>query len=283
MPGTSGTPKARALGARLREARKAAGFTVRALAEELDISHSAISRWETGARSPKPEDVASILAATRVNGQERAELLELARSSSDPHWLSVRSGDRERQMAALLDFERRASHITDVSPLLIPGLLQTADYARAIMVTGGVPAHEVETRVLVRVGRREVLTRRNPAQLLALVGENAIRQQIGDRQVTLDQLQHLLDFAERPNIDIRIIPCATGWHPALEGPFFLIDFADERPIVHLENRRAALFFHEEDDVEAYRNAVDSVLRVAMDPEESAEFIAGVVREVEADR
>ncbi|MEV0050866.1 DUF5753 domain-containing protein [Saccharopolyspora shandongensis] len=184
-------------------------------------------------------------------------------------------------MAALLDFERKASHITDVSPLLIPGLLQTGDYARAIMVTGEVPAAEVETRVLVRVGRREVLTRRNPAKLLALVGETAIRQKIGDLQVTLDQLQHLLTVAEWPNVDLHVIPSATGWHPALEGPFFLIDFDDEQPIVHLENRRAALFFHEEADVAAYRIAVDRVMRLAMDPAESMKFIAGVSRELEA--
>ncbi|MBB5160059.1 transcriptional regulator with XRE-family HTH domain [Saccharopolyspora phatthalungensis] len=250
------------------------------MAEQLGISHSAISRWETGARSPQPEDVASILAATGVNGAERSELLDLARGAGDPHWLSVQSGDRDRQMAALLEFERSAQRITDVAPLLIPGLLQTAEYARAIMVAAEVPTHEIETRVLVRVGRREVLTRREPANLLALVGEAAIRQEIGGRDVVLDQMHHLLNYAQMPTVDLRIVSSTAGWSPALEGPFVLIDFDDERPIVHVENRRAGLFFHEPDDIEAYRNAVDRVKSVAMSPADTTKLIADVITELE---
>lgn len=280
MAGTNGTPRARALGARLRSARKAAGFTVRGLAEQLDLSHSAISRWETGARSPQTEDVASVLAAVGVSGKERAELLELARGTADSHWLSVRSGDRERQMAALLDFERKASTITDVSPLLVPGLLQTADYARAIMVAGGVPASQVETRVLVRVGRREVLTRRNPARLVALVGEAALRQEIGGRTVLIEQLRYLEEVARWPNVGLRVVPAAAGWSPALEGPFVFIASDLQLPIVHLENRRAGMFFHEPDDVEAYRDAVVKVEEVALNSEESSGFIADVIKELE---
>ncbi|MEV6233743.1 helix-turn-helix transcriptional regulator [Saccharopolyspora shandongensis] len=280
MAGTNGTPKAKALGVRLREARKAAGFTVRGLAEKLDMSHSAISRWETGMRSPAPEDVASVLAAVGVNGKDRAELLEMARGTNAPHWLSVRSGDRERQMAALVDFERSATQIIDVAPLLMPGLLQTADYARAIMVAAEVPAAEIETRVLVRVGRREVLTRRHPANLLALVGEPAIRQIIGGQDVMIDQLRHLLDFADRPNVTLQVVSSTAGWHPALEGPFVLIDSQDEPPVVHLENRRAALFFHEPEDVAAYQKAVDTVRNVAMSCETSAGLIADAIEELE---
>ncbi|SDR03260.1 helix-turn-helix domain-containing protein [Actinopolyspora saharensis] len=280
MAGTNGTPKAKALGARLKEARKAAGYTVRGLADQLGLSHSAISRWETGARSPETEDVASVLAVTGASSADRSELLEMARGTNDPQWLSVQSGDRERQMAALLEFERDASHITDVSPLLIPGLLQTADYARAIMISGEVPPSEVETRVAVRVGRRETLTRRNPAQLLALVGEAAIRQQIGGRETVVDQLNHLLNVAEMPNVDLRVVPASAGWTPALEGPFVLIDFDNDTPIVHLENRRAALFFHESADVDAYRSAVDKVKQVAMTPADSTALIANVITELE---
>ncbi len=282
MAVTNGTtPKARALGMRLREARQAAGLTVRALAAQLEMSHSAISRWEGGSRSPDTEDVASFLTAVGVTGQERAELLKLARGTNDPHWLSVQSGDRDRQMAALLGFERGAQRISDVAPLLIPGLLQTADYARAIMVAADVPTSEIETRVAVRVGRREVLTRRrNPAHLVALVGESAIRQKIGTRDVVLDQMHHLLTWADVSNVDLRVIPETAGWTPALEGPFVLIDFEEERPIVHVENRRAGLFFHEPDDIEAYRNAIDKVKSVAMSPADTTKLIADVIAELE---
>ncbi len=204
----------------------------------------------------------------------------MARGTDDPHWLSVGNADRDRQMAALLDFERSASVIVDVSPLLIPGLLQTADYARAIMVAAGVPASQIEMRVVVRVGRREVLTRRDPAQLLALVGEAALRQKIGGPQALIDQLNHLLKVADLPNVDLRIFPADGGWTPALEGPFVLINSADGPPIVHLENRRSGLFFHEKDDVAAYEAAIDRVKQEAMSPAASRGLIADIITELE---
>ncbi len=125
-----------------------------------------------------------------------------------------------------------------------------------------------------------MLTRREPANLLALVGEAAIRQEIGGRDVVLDQMHHLLNYAQMPTVDLRIVSSTAGWSPALEGPFVLIDFDDERPIVHVENRRAGLFFHEPDDIEAYRNAVDRVKSVAMSPADTTKLIADVITELE---
>lgn len=280
---SNGTPKSRALGSRLREARKAAELTVRELAAQLGISHSAISRWESGSRYPAPEDVASILTALGVSGQERVALLDMARGTDAPHWLSVQSGDRERQMAALLEFERSATDITDVAPLLIPGLLQTSDYARAIMAAGNVPQHEIETRVVVRIGRREVLTRRHPSTLLALIGEAALRQEIGGRTVVIEQLQHLLEYSALSNVTVQVVPANVGWTPALEGPFMLISSEDAPPIVHLENRRAALFFHEPDDVSAYQDAVERVKKSVMSPAESEKLIFDLIEEMETER
>lgn len=277
---TTGTPKSRALGVKLREARKASGYSLRGLADELVMSHSVLSRWENGERVPHTEDVASVLTAIGINGDERAELLDLARDADAPQWLSVRSADRERQIEALLDFESNATRITDVSPLLIPGLLQTAGYARAIMVAGGVPAGQIESRVVMRVGRREVLERRNPARLVALIGEGTLRHEVGGREVMLEQLRHLYDLAQRPNIDVGVVGESTGWSPALEGPFVLVDCVDAAPIVHLENRRAGLFFHEPDDVTAYRKAVDMVTEVAMSPVESMGVIADAITGME---
>src|SRR5699024_10611292 len=210
MPGNTGTPKSRALGVQLRAARKAAGYTLRTLADRLEMSHSVLSRWENGERIPNTEDVASVLTAIGINGDERAELLDLARNADSPQWLSVQSADRERQMAALLDFERDASRITDVSPLLIPGLLQTADYARAIVAAGNAPTGDIESRVIMRVGRREVIERQNPANLVALVGESALRHDIGGRDIMLAQLRYLQTQAKRTNIQLRVIPESAG-------------------------------------------------------------------------
>lgn len=181
--------------------------------------------------------------------------------------------EQQRQLDELLVRERDAVAITDVAPLLVPGLLQTSRYARAIMTEGDVPPDQIETRVAVRVGRREALTRRNPAHLLALLGEQVLRQLIGGPDVMAEQLEYLLKVAELPTVDLRIVPTATGWHPGLEGPFVLDEFEDGTAIVHLETRTSGLFLDEEEHVTPYRDAAEKVLRKAMSAAESAELIA----------
>lgn len=278
MAGT--TPKARALGAELRTAREAAGIGLRQLAEQLETSHATVSRWESGQRAPKPEDVTAYLAKVGGNAEQREQLAELARNPDGSHWLSVGMPEQHRQLAALLEIEREATKIVTVSPLLIPGLLQTADYAREIMTTGGVPASEVDTRVAVRLGRREAITRRSPAHLQAFIGEGVLNQLIGSLDIMLDQLQMLQKYADISNVEIRVIPVRCGWHPGLEGPFDIVEFADRTPVVHLENRVSALFLHEDNEVQAYQSALDRVKEVAMSPSESYGLIADVINRME---
>lgn len=273
------TPKARRLGAALREVRTERGIGVRKLAEKLGKDHSLISRYESGERVPKPEDVATILATLEVNGDRRDEILDLARGTDSPRWLAVTLPEQRQQLAALLELEATATSIIDVSPMLVTGLLQTTPYIRAIMSGGGVPRDEIETRIAVRIGRRETIGDRS-IRLVALLGETALRQEVGGRQVMVDQLRRLLDMSKRSNVDLRIIPFAAGWYPALEGPFTLIESAQEAPVVHLENRRSGLFLHEPEDIETYRVAVDAVLEVAMSPADSSGLIAEVIREME---
>lgn len=278
MAGT--TPKARAIGTELRAAREAAGIGLRELADQLETSHATVSRWETGARSPKPEYVAAYLAKVGASAELREQLVELARDPDGSHWLSVGMPDQHRQLATLLEIEREATRIATVSPLLIPGLLQTGDYARAIMTTGGVPAAEIDTRVAVRVGRREAITRRNPAHLRAYIGEPVLAQMIGGPAIMFDQLQALQKYGELDNVEIRIIPTRTDWHPGLEGPFSLAEFRQRNPVVHLENRVSALFLHEPAEVDAYQAALDRMEEIAMSSAASAELIVAVTKEME---
>jgi transcriptional regulator with XRE-family HTH domain len=278
MPVT--TPKARRLGAALREARIECGLGVRELANRLGKDHSLVSRYERGHRAPKPEDVATILGILGVNGDRREEILALARGTDDRRWLAVTLPELQQQLAALIDFEREATAIVDIAPLLIPGLLQTSAYSRAIMTRAEVPASEISTRVAVRIGRRDVLDREAPVQFTALIGEPVLRQRVGSPAVMAEQLRHLLRVAEAPNVDLRVIPGDSDWHPGLEGPFSLMDFEEESPIVHLENRRSALFLHEEDDVAAYREAVAMVLREAMSRPDSSVLIAREAEQIE---
>ncbi len=274
MAGT--TPKARALGAELRKAREAAGYSVRKFAEIMEISHATISRWETGQRSPTPEDVAAYLANAGVSAETRQQLVDLARDADGAHWLSVGMPEQHRQLAGLLEVERTATRITTVSTLLVPGLLQTGDYARAIMHAADVPANEIDTRVAVRIGRREAITRRSPARLEAFIAEPVLYAEIGGPAVMVDQLYALLEHAKRSNVEIRVIPMRTDWHPGLDGPFSLVETTDRAPVVHLENRISGLFLHAPDEVEVYQAAVDRVKKTAMSAEESVTLIAEAI-------
>jgi hypothetical protein len=216
-----------------------------------------------------------MLAHLRVNGARAEAIIDLARGTGDPMWVAVSLPEQQHQLEALLEFERTAKTITTVSPLLVPGLLQTTDYIWAIM-SAAVSTREVETRTAVRIGRREAITRDDPVTLVALVGEAALRQVIGNRQVMVEQLRHLLNMAKKPNVDLRVVPYTTGWHPALEGAFYLIDPKESDPVIHIENRRSGLFLHRQEDVEIYRDAAETVFRVAMSPEGTSGLIAELI-------
>jgi transcriptional regulator with XRE-family HTH domain len=278
MAGT--TPKARAIGAELRRAREDAGLSARQLAIKLGVAHTTVGRWESGERGPRPTDVATVLTALGASNELREELVELSRDSDGRHWVASGLPEQQRQLAALLELERDANRIVNVSPLLIPGLLQTSGYARAIIGAGGVPAEQVETRVAVRIGRRDVIMRRNPAALLAIIDETALRRNVGGPAVMVDQLEALDEASRWGNVEVRIVPVDAGWHPALEGPFVLIELPDRTPVVQIENRRSALFFHEQVDVEAYQQAIKAVLNVALSPADSQGLIADVLKQLE---
>lgn len=284
------TPKAQALGAALRQAREDKQLLLRELAAMITRDIGVVSRWETGDRTPKPEQVAQILTKLEVDGERYDEIMTLAYGTNESQWVATTLGEQRQQLAALVDWEDRATRIVEVAPLLVPGILQTSDYIRGIMTAAGVPEDEIALRVASRLGRADAITKRKPANLLVLIGHAALNQDIGGRAAMLGQLDHLLEMAARPNIELRIVPDHRGWHPGLDGRFVLIDAA--RPasarraavtsssIVFVATRRSDLMLHEEQDVAAYRRALDQVLEVSLAPEPSAKFISEVRKRME---
>ena len=275
------TPKARALGNMLREARTERGIGLRVFAQEIERDAGLVSRWETGDRVPKPTDVARILATLGVSGTQYDEILDFSYTANEAQWLAISLPDQRRMMHALVEFERTATRIIDVAPLLVPGVLQSTGYVRSIMTAGGVPDDQIEERIAIRIKRRETLVRKDPVGLVALIGEAAIRQLIGDRQVMLEQLRYLQRMSKLPNVDLRVVPADVGWHPGLEGPFLVIESEEVSPVIQIEMRQSALFLHEEKDVQVYREAVDMIGRVALEAPESALFIAAEADRMEA--
>jgi transcriptional regulator with XRE-family HTH domain len=283
MAATAGTPRARAVSAALRAAREASRMGVRELARALSISHTQVSHWETGHRVPKLEDVAMILAALRTPPKERERIIDLARNLSEPNWLTTGVPGIPQQLAGAVESERAATAIVEWSPMGVPGPLQTSDYARAIAAASGLASHEIELRVMVRISRREVFTRRKPEPVRfdALISEAVIHEPIGQPGVMVDQLRYLAEMAERTNITIQIIPLRVGWHPGWAGPFVLYRFPDAPPLVHFEHYRSGAFVPDQDDVAEYFKATDTLRELAMSPDVSAGLIAETANKMES--
>lgn len=283
MNGTTPTPRAYVLGAELRDLRGQAGLGLRQVAKKLDISHSVIVRWEKGERTPSTESVSALLAVIGVSSADRDRIIDMVREVADEpvNTVSVGIAGMAGQLTALLEFERVATRIVDVSPLLVPGLLQSAEYVRLIMGTGLPPA-ETDTRATLRLGRRDVIMReKSPVAYTAFIGESVLRQPLGDAGVLQDQLRLLLKLSEADNIDVRVIPSAAGFTPAHAGPFVLLEFDKAAPVVHLEHHRSSAFLRDPEDVQAYTNAVNDIATVAMSAADSAGLIAEEMTTLEA--
>lgn len=275
MASTADTPRARQLGAELRAARKAVGMSSQTLGAKLGRSHTHISRWENGKLTPSEADAGAVLGILGVTGEERDRLLRLAKDAGDPNWVAP---GVDRQLAALTEYERTARTIIDVQPLLIPGLLQTADYARSIMIGSGTTRGEADSRATFRLGRQEVLTRRNPVELVAFIGEHALRYPPCGRDVMLEQLHHLEKWAERDNVNIHAIPIDRGYSPAMEGPFVLIEFERAKPVVHLEHYRSSTTITDASDIRDYQAAADTLRGDAL----SVDLTKALIRQIADD-
>ncbi|WP_374957095.1 helix-turn-helix domain-containing protein [Actinopolyspora mortivallis] len=277
---TKHSPRVRALGAELREARDTAGMTMRDVAQKLGWHHSKYARFETGEQVPTPAQVSAIAATVGVPEAERERLTEMATdiSNGDANWLKASSGHDE--LTTLLEFERTATSIVDVSPILVPGLLQTSDYARTIMA--GEPPGEMERLVAMRVGRRDVLTRsKQPVDFTAIIAENALRQPMGGRTVMADQLRHIAKMSELDNVTVHVLPHElTNWTPAHAGPFILFDFAKSAPIVHHEHLSSSAFLSGAGDIQVHREAAVNLREAAMNPTDSVEFILRCATDME---
>ncbi|MDQ7802436.1 Scr1 family TA system antitoxin-like transcriptional regulator [Amycolatopsis sp. A133] len=231
----------------LREEREARKVGLRVLADKLGILPQLLSVWEKGYRLPSVEDVSAIPALLGVTGEKRDRIRTLARHAREPNWLASSSA-----LTGLLTFERGAAEITTWSPLLIPGLLQTPDYTRAIMDASSIAVEEADKRVRIRLQRQSILTRREPVVLRALIGEWALRENIGNPDIMSDQTDHLLAMAKRPNVSVRIVPAGAGYHPGLVGPFEIYEFAGSPPITLAESIEACAFLHESGQTLTYQ-------------------------------
>ncbi|MDQ7803657.1 helix-turn-helix transcriptional regulator [Amycolatopsis sp. A133] len=273
------TPRARALGFGLRTCREARNLGVRQLARIIGVHAQELSNWEYGKRIPKVEQVALLMGALVVEPGERARLLELARTATEPGWLEKMVPGVAPSVSSYAEHERAATAIFDWEPTVIPGLLQTPAYVRALMGGRGLSPERIEKVVQSRLARREALTRYDPLDYHVLVGEVAVRADVGDAQVMAEQLRHMLKVAVRRNIRLQVMPLQLK--PA-DGPFHnfaVLDYIALPSIVFVELHHASAYLYDDDQVASYRAAAKNMAASAMGEGESARFIEEVIAEL----
>lgn len=268
--------RARALKAVLNAALEQSGVSAREVARQLGISHMKVNRWlgpDTAA--PNAEDTASLLARIGVTGPERDRILTIARAA-DSDLLVAGPPGINPQLASVLECERFATAIFEFNPVWWPGLLQCGDYARAVISRDGTATqNEIETRVLIRNARRDILTRkRSPATFNAVVGLASVAGTFGGPEVRAAQLAHVADLANLDNVTVQIARVGDDWTPS--APFIIYEFDDMPTTVYLEGHRSSAFLVEPEVVNDYQDAAETLRREAMSPTATAGLIADAI-------
>jgi transcriptional regulator with XRE-family HTH domain len=277
------TMRSRELGEGLRRAMEAAGLTGVEAARRLDWSPSRVSRMLSGTRGTTEVDVAMFLTVCGVRGRERKRLLAVCQDQGVPGWLQEYGDRLPKQLVTLLDQEDKAQQITEFESTWVPGLLQTPDYARALLSRSvSVPETEVEEWVAARLARQELFTRGTGARFGFFLHETALRLPVSDAAVLSDQLHHLLRMSVRPPITVRVVPAAVGAHAGIAGSFRLMEFPEFHPVVYLESETTALFLERREQVTAYRRILHALAGAALGEGHSRDLIATVAQELSSD-
>lgn len=264
--------RSRAVGSEVRRLRTSAQLSLVDLANRTGFSKSTLARIETGERVASDTELAVLLGALGVPAESRNELLDMTREAQRANWIATGPTGIPAQLAMLLDYERTTIAVTDIELALVPGLLQTRAYCRAVHIGCRVPPGEVDTRVAIRLGRQEILTRSNPVTLSVVIDEAVLHRVVGDRATAAEQFRHLIRMAKRRNITIQVLPLADGIHPAVESSFLLYEFAHETPVAHIESPAATVFIDEPKAAAQYKALAVAVQEQALSPEESLRVI-----------
>jgi transcriptional regulator with XRE-family HTH domain len=269
----------RRFGAELRRLREGAGLTIERVAEALECSHSKVSRIETGQVSASPRDVRDMLELYRVDAARREALLQVAREARQRGWWQ-KYVDVPDGVPAYVSLEAAATSIDVYMPLVVPALLQTAEYARAVIrgVRPDLPDPELARRVELRMSRQAILEQDRPPALRVLLDETVLRRPVGDQEVMAAQLEKLLRAADLPAVTLQVVPIEAGAHAGIDGPFTIFGFPvpAERDVVALDSAADALYLESPEDLDRYRRVFELLRPVALAPEASTAFITGLL-------
>ncbi|MFE0027706.1 helix-turn-helix domain-containing protein [Amycolatopsis sp. NPDC059021] len=277
MKPTSSTPCAKALAAALRGEREARGVSLRATAHAIDVDPGMLSFWERALRTPSVADVGMLLGFLQVRREKRERILLLLQHVYDTDWLAPGVAELPEELTGLLEAEKTATTVTNWENDIIPGLLQTADYARALLNESFMSLDEADAVLITRLNRQKILTQNDPIQLDAIISERTIRDPVGSTGVMSDQIDHLLEVSTLPNVTLRILPTGIGYHPGRMGPFMIYRYDASQPVVFLEHYRGSGFLSNEKDVADYLDLAEILDRKALSEDASRELLAEVLR------
>lgn len=270
------------LGSQLRRLREAKGLTREEAGYTIRASGSKMSRLELGRVSFKERDVADLLVLYGVAEADRRDaLLALARQANQAGWWHRFSDLLPSWFQAYVGLEEAAKRIRTYEGYLVPGLLQTEGYVRALIEGGSsMYPEEADRLVRLRLDRQRVLVRDNPVQLWAVVDEAVLRREVGGPEVMRAQLEHLVAMAKLPNVTLQVVPLRSGVHASEGQPFVILRFAEpELPdVVYLEQLTSALYLDRPEDAEYYAQVMDRLVVQAEQPDETVEILQTLLAE-----
>ncbi len=283
-PGSGPTVRRILLGSQLRRLREARGITRDEAGYHIRASESKISRMELGRVSFKVRDVEDLLSLYKVNAEsERGPLLAMANAANLPGWWHSYGDVLADWFQPYLGLEEAASVVRTYEVQFVPGLLQTADYARAVVTRGnqGAPAAQIESRVQLRMARQQVLTRPSPPQVWAVLDEAALRRPIGGPEVMRAQLQALIDISQLDNVTVQVTLFRSGGHAAEGGAFTILRFpeADLPDVVYLEHVTSAIYLDRRSDVDTYLETMDRLCVESQTPEATVSILAQMQKDL----
>lgn len=283
QPGSGPTVLRILLGSQLRMLREVKGITREEAGYAIRASGSKISRMELGRVSFKERDVTDLLKLYGVDEDETATLVALAVQANTPGWWHKYGDVLPDWFQVYVGLEEAASLIRLYEVQFVPGLLQTADYARAVVRLGqpGAAPEEIERRISLRMGRQELLTKPGGPRLWAIVDEAALRRPIGGKEVMRAQLEQLILATEEPQVTLQVMPFRSGGHAAEAGAFTIMRFPepDLPDVVYLEQLTSALYLDKRDDVEKYTEVMERLSVESESPERSVDILSGMLEEV----
>lgn len=275
----------RRLRAELRKARQAKELTQEQVAREMDWSLSKIIRIEAGSISISSNDLKALMRLYSVTDSKQVgALLALARAARERSWWSAYRDVAPPSLLQLIECESAASAIRQSETMFVPGILQTEDYAHAVIqdyYDERPGSDKLSALVELRVRREKLLDSANPPPFRFVLDEAVVRRLVGGPTVMRCQLRQLIELAEKPHITVEVIPFSVGLHPGMSGPFEIIEFADpsDRDIVFLESSRGDIISDNPEETLTYRENFERLVRSSLGPRDSLARLATIADEM----